>query len=65
MKTLRFTEEQIVFALKRPNWGRPCRTSAAGWASLVSIFTPDVRNTAGFRLQKALLNNSDLGQASL
>jgi hypothetical protein len=51
MKKSRFTEEQIVFALKQANWIRPCPKSAASWASLTPRFTPGEKNTAEFLLQ--------------
>lgn len=51
MKKSRFTEEQIVFALKQAELGTPVPEVAASWASPMPRSTPGAKSTAGFLLQ--------------
>lgn len=50
MKKSRFTEEQIVFALKQAELGTSVPTSVANWAFPMPLFIRGARNTAGFPL---------------
>ncbi len=51
MKKSRFTEEQIIFALKQAELGRPCRKSAVSWVFPMPRSIHGARNTAGFLLR--------------
>lgn len=48
MKKSRFTEEQIVFALRQADRLHQYRRSVAGWVSPVLHSVRGARNTAGF-----------------
>lgn len=49
MKKSRFTEEQVVFALKQAELGRPCRMSVANWVFPMPRSIRSARNTVAFR----------------
>ncbi len=51
MKKSRFTEEQIVFALKQAELGTSVRTSVASWAFRMPLSIRGVKNTAAFLLR--------------